>query len=349
MRVNRWIGIAVGAALAALMITPGGTALARYVPEASAAPSYVTHLATGCGLPATVYTPSHPGATLPGVPSNLMARADAAHARWLPTITCKVASVQPDAADSGSATAPNWSGYYDKPSVYARVVQAYWHVPKAGPPSSPSALDDTSIWPGIGNPSTNNPKGPQLIQAGSSQDVKCKVSKGKCAKVIDSYYFWIEAFPAEPALEVTNLAVSPGQSVAAAVWWVKGTGATYALCNFSRKPTAECVYATQKVPGNNNTAEWIVERAAICSAGQYKYLPLGSFGKVAFTGAAFDKQYPPPDDHLRYSIAQGNPLAISMVQGKTTIAQVGKLSGDGRSFSVKWKGYGKLTRSGEKC
>ena len=197
-------------------------------------------------------------AKTPSAVSKILGKAAAEHIHYLTSLTCAQGHAGqpiPKPATHGTSTidSGNWSGYVSQSTNQNYLgAEMEWTVPAVKAPPSPSAVV-SSIWPGIG-PGTS--AADTLVQAGTEQDGNCIFS------CVDSYYFWQEMYPQVSQEEITNLAVSPGNDVAALVEYNPATNqACFELDNFTTDlGVSDYQDLTGFDPGTGSQAEWIVER-----------------------------------------------------------------------------------------
>jgi Peptidase A4 family len=333
--IKRAVFVITSGVVAALLITTTATA-------APAPTRPVTHDVSSCGKQTKVYTPARPDGTLSAHDLGLPARADRpgtllyqakqAHARWLPTVTCKP---RPDrrhhrrppllTRTSADLSSGNWSGYQVNTSG-PNYAQAFWTVPGVQIPAPPDAF--SAVWPGIGGGFDGSA---ELVQDGTEQDATCIYSRGVCEAQLYPMFFWFEIYPDEVEQQITSLVPNPGDSVATDVYWDSSQGASFTLCDFTQQA---CVtYSQQPAAPPDGTAEWIVERPTING----NLLPLADFSTVNITSAFFGET---PQGDAEYPISAGNFSSIDMYGNGTQLDATSPLGADGASFSVTWYNSG---------
>lgn len=148
-----------------------------------------------------------------------------------------------------------------------------WNVPRLIG-HLPPYNNYSSIWDGIGS----GLNGSQLLQSGSAQDAVC--TNSSCSTWTQKNYLWFESLPAMPySTTITNLGISPGQSVESLVNYQSGT-TTYTLCNWT---TATCVSPQTPYGAPDAQFEWILERTLV----QNSLWALPDYSYDNFTGATW--------------------------------------------------------------
>jgi hypothetical protein len=203
------------------------------------------------------------------------------------------------------ADSDNWSGYVVQGRTgTATSVSATWIVPSV---LCSSQNTYSAIWVGIDGTTDKT-----VEQVGTEQD---------CEDGRSFYGAWVELYP-RPSRDVTNLNVSPGDTVSVSV----GYDGQFTLMIVD-ETTGQQYQVTRAVPGaKRQSAEWIVE--APYSKG---ILALANFGIVHITQAeaTFKSQTAALGD-LPHS-------ALIMVRKDGTVkAQTSTLTPDGKGFTVVW-------------
>jgi Peptidase A4 family len=208
-------------------------------------------------------------------------------------------------ADS-SVCSTNWSGYADSNSGVSAVSGA-WVVPAVSCPSSGSTY--VAVWVGI--------------DGYSSSTVEQTGTLAECSNGVASYSAWIEFYP-NPMVTVP-LNVAPGDAVQASVT-SSGSAFTASITVASHQYST-----TQTVSGAaKSSAEWVVERPALCMAFHCTLATLADFTSATFTSASAKV------GTTTGSISTFSSVAITMVGGSSgpILAEPGSLSSGGSSFTV---------------
>jgi hypothetical protein len=243
------------------------------------------HATKNCGEGVTVMTPQ-PGTDLmpiddsnvPPEVDTLYRRAARQHVTWIDTVECQ------QTHKTSAISSPIWSGYqiggYAAPANH--YVSSGWYVPAVYAPAYSSGYNNgyySCIWSGLGggyNRTDSNDYAHPLIQAGTEQDI----SNGTT-----DYYFWYEIFPVQQyQVRVTwsTMAISPGDDVAAGVFWVPGSNtAVLGMCDWN---TNRCVnFNVPNIGEPSNTTEWVVEATQEYGVAQ----PLPNFSPIHFYNATW--------------------------------------------------------------
>lgn len=186
-------------------------------------------------------------------------------------------------ADLDNVPSPNWSGYQSSAQHYL-TASMNWVVPTAT--ATPDTTRTSSIWPGVGSGDSTSDT---LVQAGTEQDDQC------IGDVCDpAYYAWFELYPQEYQQKISDLVISPGDSMTAIVEYTPDATTPAADFEVWDNTTGQAYDIEQDITGTNPesgaTAEWIVERSAIGDV----YPQLTDFGVAqiddayAFTGTDWD-------------------------------------------------------------
>jgi hypothetical protein len=213
----------------------------------------------------------------------------------------------------------NWSGYAVEGTSFTKA-SASWTVPTVNCSKTPNTY--SSFWVGIDGWTSST-----VEQTGTDSD--CSGSRA-------SYYAWYEFYP-NPSIEITSVAVSPGNHISASVTY-SGTQFTITLIN---ETTGKSYSKSSTVSGAQRTsAEWIAE--APCCTRRGGILPLSDFGTVDFgqdyTGVSSTNDA--TDSTVSGAIgAFGSNIFESIMVNRTTGADEAvpsALSSDGTSFTVTW-------------
>ncbi|MDH2902211.1 MAG: G1 family endopeptidase [archaeon] len=220
------------------------------------------------------------------------------------SFTCPVIS----GADS-STCSTNWSGYADNAGPVTNVSGS-WTVPTLSCPSSGSTY--VAIWVGI--------------DGYSSSTVEQTGVLGQCSSGKASYSAWYEFYPSA-SVTISGFSVSPGDNVTANVSYSGGVFTTTI-----KDLTTGATFSTTGTVSNaaRSSAEWIVERPALCSIFRCSLSTLSNFGSTSFTSASATI------GGATGSISAFSDVAITMVGSSSgpVLAEPSSLSTDGTSFSV---------------
>lgn len=207
----------------------------------------------------------------------------------------------------GSDASLNWSGYVaggTRSGDSYTSVTGSWVVPKVGGTDRNSA---DATWVGIGGVSSRD-----LIQAGT----QALVQGGTVA-----YSAWIETLPGFS--KGVPLEVQSGDSITTTL--TEETPGTWSVTIVDH--TRGTSYS-QSVAYNSSrsSADWVEE---MVSNGSASFIPLDSFGSVAFTGAAATVN----GASKNLSQLGAKPLTMTSLEGQT-LATASTLGNDNASFSV---------------
>ncbi|MFE2958452.1 G1 family glutamic endopeptidase [Nocardia tengchongensis] len=178
----------------------------------------------------------------------------------------------PQAGPGGSTLSPNWSGGVVSAPTNTSIfcVTGQWNVPVVEPVSFDGSINSVYAWIGIdGIFGTND-----VVQAGIACDIRYVSPDGIAPKVVlKNYYPWFEWFngndpnradPANVAVSISNLPISPGDQVAGIITIHSPTLAFVYLANGTTRKLTSFSFPPQinnpPDPAKGNTAEWIVER-----------------------------------------------------------------------------------------
>lgn len=207
-----------------------------------------------------------------------------------------------------SVCSTNWSGYADSGSGVT-FASGSWVQPSVTCPSSGSAY--AAFWVGI--------------DGYSSSTVEQTGTLAQCSNGVAYYSAWYEFYP-NPMFTFTGITVKPGDHITASV--------TYSNGEFTVKLTdgSTSSSASASVSGaSRSSAEWVVERPALCNAFHCTLATLADFGSSTFTGASATV------GGATGPISQFSSVAITMVGGSSgpILAEPSSLSGSSTStFSV---------------
>ena len=275
---------------------------------------------------------------LPTRPSQL-AKNPVAYQTWLRGMSAAQTYVAPDVfatqrrhtraltwrttTSAGAASSQNWAGQTILgsatsfgPSSYAEVL-SQWIVPAVQqPPGTCSGTDVSAIWVGIDGISGST----DVVQAGTEADTGCNTTP--------VVYPWFEWYP-DYEYEITNFPVKAGTPLLVVVQATSATAATVSYVNLeSRQYTVVGVSAPAGTTLHGNSAEWIVERPSVGTAGTLG--TLADFGlamitsEVAFLSSEvgtgiYDVPGAPGGGRTAYTVtmvdSSGSALAYSRPQG----------------------------------
>ena len=220
------------------------------------------------------------------------------------SFTCPTIS----SADS-SVCSTNWSGYADSGSGVA-AVSGSWVQPSVTCPSSGSTY--AAFWVGI--------------DGYSSSTVEQTGTLAQCSNGVATYSAWYEFYP-NPMVTISGIAVHPGDTVSASVTYSSSTGEfTVTLTDGSNSFSSSAAVSGAA----RSSAEWVVERPALCIGFHCRLTTLANFGSAGFTSASATV------GGAAGSISSFTSVAITMVGGSSgpILAEPSSLTGGGSSFSV---------------
>lgn len=216
-----------------------------------------------------------------------------------------------------SACSTNWSGWADNVSSggFTGVLGSFT-VPSLTCPKHGTTY--VALWVGI--------------DGFTSTTVEQTGVLGVCNDGVASYSTWYEFYPSP--MVTTTVGVQPGNIVSASVIYSSSTNEfTVTIANTY---TGTSATATQAVAGAaRSSAEWVIERPALCNGAVCKLSTLADFGNASFTSSS-----------VTIGIAQSSiaatstspftDAAMTMVGSSTgpILAEPSSLSTDGTSFSV---------------
>jgi len=219
----------------------------------------------------------------------------------------------------GTSYSLNWAGYVDLSSTGGvTAVYGSWIVPTL---SCKGGTSYVALWAGIDGYNDNTVEHGILAQ---------------CSHGSVQYYAWYEFYPAAPVYAPSSDIVKPGDVIYASIVYNGGTFATTL-----QDKTEGWTFTSPSTPvsgAERNSAEWIVERPALCNGIKCTLSNLADFGKayfgedytsVAFTNYATINGATEPIGYFTYT-------SITMVSGPqgTVLASPSTLSSDGTSFTV---------------
>lgn len=222
---------------------------------------------------------------------------------------------------SGTVCSTNWSGFaVTGPSGSVSDVKGSWIVPSV---SCTSKTTYSSYWVGIDGYSSST-----VEQTGTDSD---------CSNGTGHYYVWYEFYPAG-SVQVSGFTVKPGDKVSTEVSYSTSTG------KFTTTITdgSQAFSTSSSVSGAaRSSAEWIIERPALCTALHCKLTSLSNFGTVSL-GSDYTSI-----SGTNYATISGTSGTIgsfgssvhriTMVNSAgTVLAEPSTLSADGTSFTETW-------------
>lgn len=226
----------------------------------------------------------------------------------------------------------NWSGYLATAAAGTfKAVNGSWTVPGVSCPGG--VTNYSSQWIGIDGGSDNSSQPYQTVeQDGTAAD---------CNSGTPVYYAWYELYGDasveggdEVQLSPSSYPVSPGDVMSASVSQ-SGTTWTLTIADTTH-PWSGGPFSTNVVwsGGEQASAEWVVERPALCngpSPSSCSLAPLSEFASVGFTGATATTTGAPE------SISAAGGQSIEMVgQSDDVLAAPGPLTSSGEAFSDSW-------------
>lgn len=213
-------------------------------------------------------------------------------------------------ADS-SVCSTNWSGYADSVSGGVTFVSGSWVVPAISCPSSGTTY--VAIWVGIDGYTSNT-----VEQTGTL---------GECNNGVATYSAWYEFYP-NPSVTISSISVSPGDSITASVSGSSGQFTTTITDGTQSNSASGTVSGAAQ-----SSAEWVVERPALCMGAHCVLTTLANFGSSGFTSASVMV------NGVGGPISAFNDVAITMIGGNNgpILAEPSSPSTDGTSFSVAYQ------------
>jgi Peptidase A4 family len=209
-----------------------------------------------------------------------------------------------------SVCSTNWSGYADSNSGVT-IVSGTWVVPSVTCPSSGSTY--VAIWVGI--------------DGYSSSTVEQTGTLAQCVNGVASYSAWYEFYPSA-SVTIASFKATPGTTITASVTSTGGSSFSMTIQNGAQTYTATGTLSNAA----RSSAEWIVERPALCTAFHCTLTTLSNFGTASFSAASATINGATGS----ISDAGFTSVAITTVGSSSgpILAQPSSLSGSGDSFSV---------------
>ena len=332
LRIFVIVATVLGAAATAATQAPAANA------AGTATPSVTLHATTGCAG-AVVRTPlagqpmTAADAGAPAALDSFFATTAKHHVTWLSAMTCRTTGVNHRLRPTATARSAvnttyqsgNWSGYQIiEPGV--QVAQGGWTIPAVTVPNpsySSNGSYYSSTWSGIGG-GFNSSAG-ALVQAGTSSNI--------LAGGATQYFPWWEIVGGTgdtgSEVQVTNLAVHPGDTVSSTPYWapIQGGLAQFALCNMTENICVDFAHASS-APGD--TAAWIQEAPTV--NGSIAAVP--NFGSVTFSTACWVETWPgscvPASTGASLSPID---LYLDAYNSEQLVAAPGALSASGTQFT----------------
>lgn len=211
-------------------------------------------------------------------------------------------------ADS-SVCSTNWSGYADTGSKGSVThVAGSWTVPSLT--CSSSGTQYVAVWVGI--------------DGYSSSTVEQTGIMGECSNGAASYFAWYEFYP-NPSVTISGFTVKAGDSITATVSSYGSGEFTTTITDGSESYSASGTVTNAAM----SSAEWIVERPALCIGAHCTLTTLANFGSTTFTSASATV------GGKTGSLSSFTDVAITMVASRSgpILAQPTSLSPDGSSFT----------------
>jgi hypothetical protein len=176
-------------------------------------------------------------------------------------------------ASDGTQTSTNWSGaVVNAPSGQSfKWIEGDWVVPNVDAPTQNQWYYSAS-WIGIDGDGS-----PDVFQAG----VECEVFQTG-SSVTRNIYPWWEWYPT-PEVQITNLAINPGDMVTMVLCSAQGQGSTTGTVFFTNHTSGATTSVTLTAPSGTtlagNCAEWIVEAPTVGGSQS----AIADYGEVFFS------------------------------------------------------------------
>lgn len=242
------------------------------------------------------------------VPSSTAANPGGGHGHSGSQFTCPTIS----GADQ-SVCSTNWAGYADTASSGVTYVSGSWTVPALTCPNHGTTY--VAIWVGI--------------DGYTSGTVEQTGVLGECNHGTPTYSAWYEFYP-NPMVTISSLNVVPGSLVVASVS-LSGSNSFVASITVGTQSTYQTA-PTTVTGAQASSAEWVVERPALCTALTCRLTTLADFGVTSFMSSSTTI------GGTTHSISGFSDVAITMVGGNSgpVLAEPTSLSGGGAAFSVSY-------------
>ena len=173
----------------------------------------------------------------------------------------------------GTETSGNWSGgvVYAPAGQSFKWVEGDWVVPDVDAPLQNQWYYCAS-WIGIDGDGSAD-----VCQAG----VECEAYRSGTT-ITRHIYPWWEWYPG-PEVQITNLAISPGDMIVMLICTAQGVGSTTATVYYTNRTTGASTSFSITAPGTTklvgNSAEWIVEAPTVGGAQSQ----IADYGEVFFS------------------------------------------------------------------
>lgn len=224
---------------------------------------------------------------------------------------------------AGTVCSTNWSGFaVTGPNGSVSSVKGSWIVPSVTC-SGKKATTSSSYWVGIDGYSSNT-----VEQTGTDSD---------CSSGHGNYYAWYEFYP-NPSILISGFTVKPGDTISATVTYSTSTG----LFTTSITDGPQNFSTSSSVAGAaRSSAEWIVERPALCRGTRCTLTSLSNFGTVSlgsdYTSVSGTNYATVSGTNGPIGSFGSNVFRITMINSSgRTLAEPSVLSSDGTSFTETW-------------
>jgi hypothetical protein len=224
---------------------------------------------------------------------------------------------------AGTVCSTNWSGFaVTGPNGSVSDVKGSWIVPSVTCASKKTATY-SSYWIGIDGYSSST-----VEQTGTDSD---------CSSGHGVYYAWYEFYPAG-SVQISGFTVHPGDVVSAEVSYSSSTGQfTTTITDGSQHfSTSASVSGAAR-----SSAEWIIERPALCSRFRCTLTSLSNFGTVSlgqdYTSVSGTNYATISGSSGAIGSFGSSVVRITMVNSSgKTLAEPSTLTSDGTSFTETW-------------
>lgn len=206
--------------------------------------------------------------------------------------------------EEGTETSTNWSGavVFAPSGDTFRWLQGDWVIPDVDAPTENQWYYCAS-WIGLDGDGSGD-----VFQAG----VECEVYRSG-SSLTRRIYPWWEWFPT-PEVEITNLAVSPGDMVTMVLCSASGAGSTTGTVYFTNRTTGASTSVTLTAPSGTqlvgNSAEWIVEAPTVGGAQS----AIADYGEVFFSVCE-------AQTHNNVTVNGGAGDSINLTAGGAVVSQ----------------------------